>query len=936
MRLRLPGFLRSHLLLATLLLQGLLLLAVYASIASLWQAAVRDNLENRVKNTSRLLSGVIASDWADGHREHLASLLDTFRSPESIDYLLVRDEAGTVVAARGWDASKPLPEATRLEDGGALPQLVHVRVPLRHGYTRLGELYFGLSTQGVNGMLQQTLSMNVILLLAVLLLAALLQLGLGYWMMRQLGRLTALVEDTSSGRPVSELPAASGLEARLQGRFLRLASSIRERFAALQENEARFHAIADFTFSAELWLDPQGRLVWINASIERLCGYTVAECGLLEHFPVGLAHPDERNRLADTLRDALAERSRVSDFEFRAVRRDGSAFWAAASWQPLFDSAGNWQGLRASIRDISEQKDDRLALRRAVIELQQIQSLGQSYLQRADAERARLMALLSAMRFGVLFVDDENRILFHNPAFAELWGLPGDAQLNGRPLGQVLQLAQNQPALNDMAVYYLEALALGDERVDFGMLTMNDGRIITQYCYRVLDAQGQANGRMWVYEDVTQQRVMAERMTSLAERDALTGLYNRHRFQIELARLFADAERSADTLALLYFDLDEFKYVNDTFGHGAGDELLVAIAREISRLIRHDEVFARLGGDEFAILVPGCDAAAASQMAQRIVSAVGQLQFSTGGHNLRPSSSLGVALYPQHALSTAELVAHADAAMYQAKGAGKSTWRFYSADADMSQHALARLSWKERISQALENDGFELHFQGIYYAQTGELAHLEALLRMHDAERPGEIFMPASFIGHAEKTGKIIDIDRWVIRKAISLLAEKPAAPSIAVNVSGRSFDEPGLPEFIALELRRQGVAPERLLVELTETAAVSDLRDAQRFIDALRATGCKVCLDDFGVGFASFAYLKQLKADVLKIDGMFVRDLPNDRDSQIFVRGMVAMAHDMGKITVAEFVENQQILDMLIEFGIDQVQGYHLDRPQKFHPGLR
>ncbi len=924
-------------LLLSLLLQCVLLAAVYLGAEAVWQRASREALQQHTATMSRMLGTAVASLWSEGERDHLSAMLEAFRAPDNVDYLVVRDNAGAIIAVRGWDVRQPLPEPTQLESGSDIPQLLHVRTPVRLGYARMGELYYGMSTQGVMSSLQETLSLNLLVLMGGLAISASLLLWLAYWMTRQLNRLVGVVEQAAAGQDF-QLPETVGrdVDSHLLTRFHALAGQIRERVRSLQHSEARFHALADYTFSTELWLDPHGKLLWVNASVERLTGYRVSECALLDNFPVGLAVPDERARLAEMLRRALSERSSGADFEFRAVRRDGATFWAAASWQPLYDAQGEWLGVRASLRDITEQKEDRLALRRTLIEMQQIQSLGESYLQRAEAERSRLMALLSAMRFGVLFVDDENRIIFHNPAFSAFWGLPADVQLNGRPLGQVLQLAQNQPALNDMAVYYLEELALSDDRVDFGMLTMNDGRVITQYCYRVLDTQGHTNGRMWIYEDVTQQRVMAERMTSLAERDALTGLYNRHRFQQELERLFVEAERHGRPLALLYFDLDEFKFVNDTFGHGSGDELLVAIAQEIGRLVRHDEILARLGGDEFAILVPGCDEEAAGLMAGRIVAAIGQIQFRTGSHSLHPSSSLGVAIYPQHAATPADLVAHADAAMYQAKGAGKSTWRIYRADADQSQHALARLSWKERISHALERDGFELHFQGIYTAQTRELAHLEALLRMKDAERPGELFMPAGFIPHAEKTGKIIEIDRWVISRAISLLAEKPDAPSIAVNVSGRSFDEPGLPEFIARELRRQGVDPARLLVELTETAAVSDLRDAQRFIDALRATGCKVCLDDFGVGFASFAYLKQLKADVLKIDGLFVRDLPNDRDSQIFVRGMVAMAHDMGKTTVAEFVENQAILDMLIEFGIDYVQGYHLDRPQRDHPGLR
>ncbi|WP_189461691.1 putative bifunctional diguanylate cyclase/phosphodiesterase [Jeongeupia chitinilytica] len=570
------------------------------------------------------------------------------------------------------------------------------------------------------------------------------------------------------------------------------------------------------------------------------------------------------------------------------------------------------------------------AVRGRFQELADARQRGEAHLALAETERARLTALLAAMRFGVLFVDNDNRVVFHNPAFCALWGIT-EAEQTGQPADEVLLRATNRPI--DLLAHHRFDMPSDHLRVDFGELTMNDGRILTQQCYRVAERDGSISGRMWLYEDVTQARQLAERMVNLAERDALTGLYNRHRFQEEIERMVIDAERRRGTTALLYFDLDEFKYVNDTFGHASGDELLKCIAREVGTQVRRHELLARLGGDEFAILLPDCTVFEVGKLADRLVSRIAQLQFSTDGHVLRPSTSIGVALYPQHANNAAELVAHADAAMYQAKAAGKSTWRMYRAESDTSRIALTRLSWKERIINALETDGFELHFQGIYRTTDRELVHLEALVRMKDAS--GALIMPGSFIPHAEKTGKIVDIDRWVIKRTIELLAARPNMPSIAINVSGRSFDEPELPDFIGRLLRLHCVEPTRLLVELTETAAVSDIGEAQRFIDALRATGCTVCLDDFGNGFASFAYLKQLKADILKIDGLFIRDLPNDADSQVFVRGMVSMARDLGKTTIAEFVENETIYRMLLDMGVDLVQGYYLDLPNREHPGL-
>ena len=433
--------------------------------------------------------------------------------------------------------------------------------------------------------------------------------------------------------------------------------------------------------------------------------------------------------------------------------------------------------------------------------------------------------------------------------------------------------------------------------------------------------------------ELVQQR---EQLTTLAERDALTGLYNRRRFEEELARCFKDGAAAVRQGAVLFFDLDEFKFVNDSFGHRVGDTVLQRVAVEARALVRETDTLCRLGGDEFAVFMPHATLDAAQALAQRLVRAVGQTVLHVEGQTLRLTTSLGVAHYPDHGHDVQVLVSHADTAMYQAKRLGKNRWSLYRPDRDAAQAMAAHLAWNERINRALEHGLLRLHFQGVYRADNGELAHLEALVRMVDEADPARCIAPGQFIGHAEKSGKILDIDRWVVHESIALLAAHPGLPALAVNISGRSIDDPDLPGFIAAQLARRGVAPQRLLVELTETAAISDLRDAERFIDALRHTGCTLCLDDFGSGFASFAYLKQLKVDVLKIDGLFIRNLPADCDNQVFVRSLIEMARGMGQHTVAEFVENEETLRLLRDFGVDMVQGYHLDKPQADHPALR
>ena len=426
-----------------------------------------------------------------------------------------------------------------------------------------------------------------------------------------------------------------------------------------------------------------------------------------------------------------------------------------------------------------------------------------------------------------------------------------------------------------------------------------------------------------------------EQLVMLAERDALTGLYNRRRFEDELARLFKDNPGAEHQGAVLLFDLDEFKYVNDNFGHPAGDAMLVRVAGEIRALMRDADMLCRLGGDEFAVFVPNATPAGVQALAERIVRTVARTTLDIEGQTVRLTTSLGVANYPEHGQGAEELISHADMAMYQAKHLGKNRWHIYRPDHSAVQAMAARMAWNERIDRAFEHKLLRLHFQGVYRADNGELAHLEALLRMVDETDTSQFIFPGQFIGHAEKSGKILDIDHWVLRESIALLASHPRLPALAVNISGRSLDDPDLPEFIAAQLAEQGVAPQRLLVELTETAAISDLRDAERFIDALRRTGCTLCLDDFGSGFASFAYLKHLKVGVLKIDGMFIRDLPSEKGNQVFVRSIVEVARSMGQHTVAEFVEDAETLRLLREYGVDLVQGYYLDRPRADHPAL-
>ena len=411
----------------------------------------------------------------------------------------------------------------------------------------------------------------------------------------------------------------------------------------------------------------------------------------------------------------------------------------------------------------------------------------------------------------------------------------------------------------------------------------------------------------------------------LADHDPLTNLFNRRRFQEVFDRILALSVRYQRTGALLFLDLDQFKYVNDLSGHQAGDALLLLVASSLRDAVRHSDVLARLGGDEFALVLPEAQADEAVYMANKLQHELRQVEFAAHGREHKVSCSIGITLFPDHGSDLNELLANADMAMYQAKEAGSGRWHMYSPDEQAKELLASRAKWRERISQALIDDAFELHFQPIFDIRQHKVTRYETLVRMRD--NAGQLVFPDNFIPVAEQSGQIHEIDRWVIRKVIDRVKQNPGL-SLSVNLSGRVLDDPSLLAWFHEQLQDSRIDPSDLIVEITETAAVANVQDAIAFMREIKALGCRFALDDFGSGFSSFAYLKQLPVDIVKIDGAFIQNLATSADDQLFVKALTDVAKGLGKVTVAEFVENAETLALLEAFGVDFAQGYHIGRP--------
>lgn len=912
--------LRVKITLAALVIEALMLAFLIGNSLRLSSAALDDQAEHHLAELAAALGAALQAPLAQQDDAAVREIVETLHGQGRLVRVAVFDRQGRLLHAAGAPAQPG-------------DQVKRFAVTL--GTVRYGDAQIVLSRQPLIAA-RQTLVRESLTIAGL----ALLLTGVLLWFaMTGLTRRFSALARASQRMAAGELGvrlADSGTDeiGQLVAHFNRMAEAVSESVTQARESEARFHAIADYTHDLEFWLSPEGRLLWVNPSVERMLGCGIQHCMDMPDFPLPLIHPDDREAATARMHEALTGTS-GSGYTLRMQRVDGRTFWAVVNWQPIHDHAGTYRGIRASLHDIDALKATEASLRQALADLGSAQRLQQQALRDIEAERARLVALLSAMNLGILFVGADGRVLYHNPVFQRMWGLDETAPLVGLDVRALFARATSLPVLPDEFRRHLDAV-LGYHALSGSFeIALTDGRLITELDYPVRDAEGQFLGHLWVYEDITRERQTAQQLLYLAERDALTGLYNRHRFHQELNRVLAEATRQSTRAAVMFFDLDEFKAINDTYGHRAGDALLVRVAGEIGALVRRNELFARLGGDEFAILLPRVDGHAAEVLAERIVHAVAQIPFRFDGQNLRLTTSLGIAYCPDHATDADELVAHADIAMYQAKQAGRNTWRVWRPDSGIDSEIRLRLSWAERISHALEHQLFELHFQGVYRVSDGTLSHLEALIRMQDDTQPGTLIPPGVFIPLAEKSGRILDIDRWVCEAVIDTLARCPGLPPVALNLSGRSLSEPGLPACIQNHLARTGVDPARLIIEITETAAVSDLADAQRMIEALHALGCRVYLDDFGVGFASFAYLKHLDVDTIKIDGMFIRDLAHDTDNQVFVQAMASVARGLGKTVLAEYVENAETLTLLAQYGIDLAQGYHLDKPTRDHPAF-
>lgn len=593
--------------------------------------------------------------------------------------------------------------------------------------------------------------------------------------------------------------------------------------------------------------------------------------------------------------------------------------------------------------------------------LARMKSLARTILDRKaiDNERRRLHGILNSVGDGVFGVDSHGDIQFINPAALDILGYPQDSQLIQRGAADTLHYAfEDGTRIPRQACFLSQCYRDGNQVNAWQTVFWNEsGRAVPVECtVYPLDIDGRREGSVVAFRDVSQRRLLEDELRWQASHDALTKLHNRAFFEQQLVQEVQRLKRSDQCSLLLFVDVDRFKYINDTAGHAAGDQLLIESSLRLKQRLRGSDTVARMGGDEYALILRNVGSNDAEKVADEFRRALSGQLFVYGDKSYRITASIGVTRMDRHTLSPSEAMANADIACHIAKNRGRNQTHVYHFDSDQRASMDVELNWSARLEEALKGDLFVLCFQPILPVEgidldrlpeaDGALLHrhlrmfpqrrqcFEALLRMRAAD--GEFVAPNAFLPTAERYNLMLDVDKWVIHHAFKALREVAGDEfqyALSINLSAQSLGANGIGRYVTDKLIEFDIDPSCITFEITETKAVTNLDAARELIHQLRLLGCQFALDDFGSGFSSFTHLKELDVDYLKIDGAFTQGIHEDQVDRAVIEAINRIAHSVGKKTIAEYVDRPQLIEALIHSGVDCLQGYYIGRPK---PELR
>ena len=700
----------------------------------------------------------------------------------------------------------------------------------------------------------------------------------------------------------------------LMARMTQLAGiAIERRHAenALRASEARYRRLFDNVLEGVYSSTKDGKFVSVNPALARMAGLSSPD-ELLSMPTSTIYHfPEDREKIIA----ALDRDGEVRSAEFQLRRVDGTLLTVLESARAVRNEKGEVIGYEGTISDISERKRAETAI---------------------FEEKEKAQVTLQSIGDAVITTDAEGRIEYLNPIAEELTGWE-TREVGGKPLPEVftvLNEATREPLEDPVSRSLRDGRVVAD--ADHTVLVNRRGQeiAIQDSAAPIRDRAGQIIGFVIVFHDVSKERRLRRALAYQASHDVLTGLINRREFENRLNEALLTA-RSDEAVAhvLLYLDLDQFKVVNDTCGHQAGDRLLKEITGILQTRVRAKDTIARLGGDEFGILLQDCTADRAEKIADVLRQAIREYRFEWHDGAMNVGASIGIVEINSTSESITSVMSAADVACYAAKDSGRNRVHMYQHGAAPERHR--EMQWVSRLTRACEENRLELYYQPIVPigANRDTRGHYELLLRMRGEN--GELVQPAEFIPAAERYNVMPMIDRWVVSQALGALAHYRAdgdprhGYTLSINLSGTSLNDDRFLDFLINELQTHDLSPGAVCFEITETAAISNLPNVVHFMREFRSRGCQFSLDDFGSGLSSFMYLKNLPVDYLKIDGQFIQHVTTDHVDRSMVEAITQIGHAMGIKTIAERVETAEVLACLAEIGVEYAQGIYIAVPQ-------
>lgn len=659
-----------------------------------------------------------------------------------------------------------------------------------------------------------------------------------------------------------------------------------------------------------------GKFVDVNKTFHDTFGYTRDEMVGKTSQELGLWQDyGTRNKILEEIK----KHGSLKGLEIPYVAKSGKVIQLLGSVEPI--TINNQPCLLEVAQDITDMK-------RAEAELHK--------------EKEQAQITLQSIGDGVITTDIDGNVEYINPVAEDLSGW-SNKRARGNPVETVLNLIDEK---NRMPIRSPVADCISRDRSirlrKQPLLINKDSN--TEYSIEITtspirDHEGKTKGTVLVFHDVTELIGLARQLSYQATHDDMTGLVNRREFEERLEAVLDQAKKQKTCHAMAYLDLDQFKVVNDTCGHAAGDELLKQLGNELQYRMRDNDTLARLGGDEFGMLLMNINSKQAVRRIDELHKSIGRFRFVWEDKIFEVGASIGLISINHESGTLADVMSAADSACYVAKDSGRHRVHVYKADDKEIKKRQGELLWLQKITKAFEDQRFMLYYQPIKplsYRGIETGMHFELLLRMIDDN--GKPVLPTGFIAAAERYNLIQTIDKWVVSTALDALENKEITKELsnaicAINLSGQSFSDEKFLDFVIEKLRNSTVNPERICFEITETAAIANLNHAMKFISSLNELGCKFSLDDFGRGFSSFGYLKDLPVDYLKIDGSFVRDLAHDPIDYAMVEAINQIGHVMGIVTIAEHVQTDAALKLLTELGVDFVQGSIIADPKPIMP---